>query len=116
MSDCLVGPLGWFSLKCTSSGAVHRHEPPGPFDEDSVQLRLAMDDKPKSVRHAQPEPLIRMLGLLSKQGRKVIRGRLTGFEMVRTYAFEVTVDDVVIVKNLETVTDIEELGGPRENP
>jgi len=51
-----------------SSGAIHRGEPPGLCVEDSVQVRLAMDDRPKSVRQAQPEPLIRMLSL-SKTGK-----------------------------------------------
>ena len=55
-----------------SSGAVHRHRPSGPFTEDSVQLRLAMDDKPKSVRHARSELSIGMLAL-SQQKRKVVR-------------------------------------------
>ena len=76
MSDCLVGRLGWSLVKYMSSGAVHLHEPPGPFAEDSVQLRLAMDDKPKSVRHAQPEPLIRMLAysFQNEKGKRLGRG------------------------------------------
>ena len=43
-------------------------------------------------------------------------GGLTAFEIARTYAFEIAVDHVVIVKDLETVTNIEELGGSCENP
>jgi hypothetical protein len=81
MSDCLVGRLGSL-LKDISSGAVHRHEPPAPFVEDSVQLRLAMDDKPKSVRHAQPEWLIRMLALF--RGKQSDGG---SFDWVRNGAY-----------------------------
>jgi hypothetical protein len=52
-------------LKHMSSGAVHRNvQPPA---EDSVQLRLVMDDRPKSVRQAQPDWLIIML-FLKKTG------------------------------------------------
>jgi len=59
-----------------SSGAIHRGEPPGLRAEDSVQPRLAMDDRPKSVRQAQPEPLIKMLALSSQQeksGSRLVR-------------------------------------------
>ena len=76
-----------------------------------------MDDKPKSVRHAQPDPLIRMLALLSQQKWKVVNewvGRL-GSKWLYTYAFEVAVYHVVIVEGLEAVTNIEELGRSCEN-
>jgi hypothetical protein len=75
-----------------------------------------MDDRPKSDRHAQPKRLIRILALLSQQNRivRVWDNRL-GFEIACTYAFEVPVDYIVIVKDLETVTDVEELGGSCEN-
>ena len=63
-----------------------------------------MEDKPKSVRHAQPELLIRILALLLN-GQGV--GRSTGLEVVCTYAFEVTVNYIVVVEELETITNIE---------
>lgn len=64
-----------------------------------------MDDRPKSVRHAQPELLIRILAYQ----KEVSIGWLS-FDGFRTYALEVTVDYVVGVKNLEPVTDVEKLG------
>jgi len=67
MSDSSVGRPGWSSVIRKSSGAVHRNEPQGPCAEDSVQLRLAVDDRPKSVRQAQPELLIRMLALINNK-------------------------------------------------
>ena len=76
-----------------------------------MQLRLAIDDRPKSVRQAQPESLIRMLALLSNQEAIRISIGQARFEMVQTYTFEVAMDDVVGVKDLEPVTDVEELGG-----
>jgi hypothetical protein len=42
-------------------------------------------------------------------------GHLIGYETVRTYTFEITVDHIVIVKDLETVTNVEELDESREN-
>ena len=64
MSDSSVGRSGWLSVMRKSSGAVHRNEVHAPCAEDSVQLRLAVDDRPKSVKQAQPELLIRMLALI----------------------------------------------------
>ena len=73
-----------------------------------------MDDRPKSVRHAQPEPLIRMFALL-KRGRVRIPIGWSGSDVVRTHPFEVTVDYAVGVKNLEPVTDVKELGNRCKN-
>lgn len=99
-----------------SSGAVHRYVPHGPCAEDSVQLRLAIDDRPKSVRQAQPESLIRMFAL-SKMGKNQDLDWSGGrFHGVQTYPLEVTVNYTMGVKNLESMTYVEELDSRYKNP
>jgi len=63
-----------------------------------------MDDRPKSVRHAQPELLIRMLALLHRKNNQDLE---QSFGTVQTYPFEVSMDYVVGMKSLEPVTDVE---------
>lgn len=106
MSDSLVGRQGLLSVMRKSSGAIHLYVPPGPWAEDSVQLRLAMDDRPKSVRQAQPELLIRMLALLKQKTIRALIGWV-GTDVVRTYPLEVSMDYIVGMENLESVTNVE---------
>jgi hypothetical protein len=95
------------SAKRKSSGAVHRIEQRGPCAEVSVQLKLAMDDRPKSVRQAQPELLTRMLALLKWERVRI--SIFLGLGALQTYSFEVTMNYAMGVKNLEPMTDVEEL-------
>ena len=61
-----------------SSGAIHLTVPWGPGAEVSVQLKLAIDEQPKSPKRAVPVASIRML---SWQKKTDVEGMNTSYPL-----------------------------------